>query len=363
MTAKAFLTDIIANPGDDTPRLVYADWLDDHGDADRSEFIRIQVELSRSETAAARRAELLERQKVLLDANERAWRAELPRLSGVRWLGWSRGFVGAVRINSGKAFREHAAAVFSAAPVQELELGGQVTGRTVPEILASPLLASLTRLYVYRKYLGDAVAEVIANSPHLANLRSLVLGHCGFGPAGIAALAGSAHLTRLRELHLDGNPVRDEGAATLAASSLLLQVEVLHLYGTQLGDAGTEALARSPHFSALRELRLGGNQIGDAGIRALAGSHGLGALQVLPMIGNRITDDGAAALASRAGLPALTELHLGGNPITDAGAVALAAGSAMDRIQRLTFYNYTDQIGPEGIAALRERFGDRVEIR
>ena len=40
---EAFLEDIVAHPDDDAPRLVFADWLDDHGDADRAEFIRLQV--------------------------------------------------------------------------------------------------------------------------------------------------------------------------------------------------------------------------------------------------------------------------------------------------------------------------------
>src|SRR5436190_9976773 len=33
---------IRANPLDDTPRLVYADWLQEHGDDERAEFIRVQ---------------------------------------------------------------------------------------------------------------------------------------------------------------------------------------------------------------------------------------------------------------------------------------------------------------------------------
>src|SRR5688500_16170422 len=44
-TAQAFLDAIVDAPDDDAPRLVYADWLDDHGDADRAEFIRAQCEL------------------------------------------------------------------------------------------------------------------------------------------------------------------------------------------------------------------------------------------------------------------------------------------------------------------------------
>src|SRR5207249_8060556 len=43
---EAFLQAIVENPDDDTPRVVYADWLDEHGDAARAEFIRLQVRLS-----------------------------------------------------------------------------------------------------------------------------------------------------------------------------------------------------------------------------------------------------------------------------------------------------------------------------
>lgn len=34
---------VVAAPDDDLPRLVYADWLDEHGDGERAEFIRLQV--------------------------------------------------------------------------------------------------------------------------------------------------------------------------------------------------------------------------------------------------------------------------------------------------------------------------------
>jgi uncharacterized protein (TIGR02996 family) len=44
--AAAFIAAIIAEPDDDVPRLVFADWLDEHGQPERSEFIRVQVELA-----------------------------------------------------------------------------------------------------------------------------------------------------------------------------------------------------------------------------------------------------------------------------------------------------------------------------
>ena len=44
---EAFLLAILEEPQDDTPRLVYSDWLDEHGDGTRAEFIRMQCARSR----------------------------------------------------------------------------------------------------------------------------------------------------------------------------------------------------------------------------------------------------------------------------------------------------------------------------
>jgi uncharacterized protein (TIGR02996 family) len=46
VTEAAFLAAIIERPDDDVPRLVFADWLDEHGQPERAEFIRVQVELA-----------------------------------------------------------------------------------------------------------------------------------------------------------------------------------------------------------------------------------------------------------------------------------------------------------------------------
>jgi uncharacterized protein (TIGR02996 family) len=49
----ALLQAIREAPDDDAPRLVYADWLDEHGAPERAEFIRVCVELIRVRQAAA----------------------------------------------------------------------------------------------------------------------------------------------------------------------------------------------------------------------------------------------------------------------------------------------------------------------
>ena len=48
MNCGVFLRSIIDNPADDGPRLVYADWLEEQGQCDWAEFIRISMQLARS---------------------------------------------------------------------------------------------------------------------------------------------------------------------------------------------------------------------------------------------------------------------------------------------------------------------------
>jgi uncharacterized protein (TIGR02996 family) len=46
--ADAFLAAIFAQPNDDTPRLVYADWLEEHEQASYAQFIRLSCQLVRT---------------------------------------------------------------------------------------------------------------------------------------------------------------------------------------------------------------------------------------------------------------------------------------------------------------------------
>lgn len=46
-----FLKAIIAEPAEDVHRLVYADWLGEHEEPERAEFIRVQVEIARMDEA------------------------------------------------------------------------------------------------------------------------------------------------------------------------------------------------------------------------------------------------------------------------------------------------------------------------
>src|SRR3954468_16567623 len=81
---SALLAAILAHPDEDTPRLMYADWLQENGQPERAEFIRIQCDPTADEAAEDRAAELEERNRV-------KWLAGLPQRPGARWE-FRRGF-------------------------------------------------------------------------------------------------------------------------------------------------------------------------------------------------------------------------------------------------------------------------------
>jgi uncharacterized protein (TIGR02996 family) len=92
----AFLQAILESPDDDTPRLVYADYLDEHGDPDRAEFIRVQVALAALPPDDPRRGQLGDRERRLLAGHREDWLGPLrPLLSG--WF-FRRGFLDAITV-------------------------------------------------------------------------------------------------------------------------------------------------------------------------------------------------------------------------------------------------------------------------
>src|SRR5262245_52295889 len=74
MSDEAALLQAIRNhPDEDTPRLMYADWLDEHGDRDRAEFIRCQIEVARLPLLDPRRPAVMHRAVKLLSDNVGKW--------------------------------------------------------------------------------------------------------------------------------------------------------------------------------------------------------------------------------------------------------------------------------------------------
>lgn len=105
---RAHIAGIIQNPADDLPRLVLADWLDEHGQHDRAEFIRVQCEIERLKrectahrTLQRKVTRLKKRERELYDLGaavvlEESHLRPGDDVSGIQW-GFVRGFVHTVR--------------------------------------------------------------------------------------------------------------------------------------------------------------------------------------------------------------------------------------------------------------------------
>ena len=96
MNHDDFLRAIIENPDDDALRLVFADWLEERGENDRAEFIRVQIELARLPEGDRRRRRLEEREEELLSRNEEEWVGPI-RDRVVSWV-FHRGFITEVTV-------------------------------------------------------------------------------------------------------------------------------------------------------------------------------------------------------------------------------------------------------------------------
>lgn len=143
-TAEAFLADICANPADDDLRLIFADWLEENGQYWLARFIRVSIakghdnaqgEYAKVNEAVAPSEEyslwglpagwtvtcyrkLFELRRDLI-AEGRITQQIAPGTALV-----TRGFVGEIACSENE-FLQHCAAIFRAAPIEEVTLTGK----------------------------------------------------------------------------------------------------------------------------------------------------------------------------------------------------------------------------------------------
>src|SRR4051812_38017921 len=115
---EALLRAVCANPDDDIPRLVFADWLQENGDEARAEFIRLQVQMARLESRAQDDwpawQRLCAREQELRSEHDEKWWADLPDTQGFK-MGrrFVRGFVESVHVFNWTAFVRDAGTIFA----------------------------------------------------------------------------------------------------------------------------------------------------------------------------------------------------------------------------------------------------------
>lgn len=368
----AFLQAIIENPDDDTHRLVYADWLDDHDEPRRAEFIRLQCRLAQMDEFDPEWADLLDREWELLSVYRWRW---LPGAGTIHatcpgncWF-W-RGFPGQVGLPT-EVMLQHGAAVFRDQPIQELLLR-ECAGR-LGDLAAQPWFARVTALeFGHGPPAVDDLRALLA-SRHLTNLRRLKL--IVSDPECLELLAQWPGLGGLTQLTL-----RYEGRGQPGARFLRRLLELPHLRAAttlamtaESPEVEVALLAHSPHFATLANFAL--DWPGDESLRRLADTTGLPALRHLALRNSRGSDDALAGLLTSPLVGRLYSLSL---RYTSAGVgcfQALAAGPPLERLARLNLSRLDPEkarvlaavpfrvlteldladnhhLGPEGMAAL-----------
>ncbi|MFO0929962.1 MAG: TIGR02996 domain-containing protein [Gemmataceae bacterium] len=354
----AFLASIVEHPDDDAPRLIFADWLDDHGNADRAEFIRVQVESARVPPSSARGVTLLRREAELRQRGEDEWRTRLPQLDGVSWEGFSRGFVEAVFVETVEQFLQHADALFAAAPLRSVQIG-TLSAADAARLAVVPDLVRLQELNLGNNpTLGRDGVRALAGSPHLANLTALLLHYNDLGDDAVRDLARSPYLTRLVELYLSGNDLGDPAAVALAGA--FPRLRDLDLRDNRIADPGVLALADAPERRELTTLYLVNNTIGPLGAHALAASPHLPHLARLYLNYNPVGDEGALAFADARRRDALLDLDLRHCQVHDAGGLALARSLYLPRLELLWLSG--NGLSRDTRRLLRARFGARLRL-
>jgi uncharacterized protein (TIGR02996 family) len=332
----ALLRAICDNPDEDTPRLVYADWLDERGGESneaRAELIRLQI----VESAKARQKHLTavgvlrqstERESELIQryggTESGGWTAGLPKLDGVRYQ--STGEREWERFDCWLANRQEAAVRYTsatAAPPFDRGFPWRVYAADADLFLrVAPVLFDAAPIaYLHLDKLTVEMARRLAASPHLARIRQWQDVDSRRTDRMMEILAGSEHLGNLREMDFSRSPLSAKGLRALLFAPALRAVTRLTFLGCDLGDAGAEAIAESPACARLEHLNLMHRPRSVAGVRALAGAPLRQSMRSLVLSHANLHDDSALVLAG-AEWPRLQFLDLDDNLITDRGAAA-----------------------------------------
>jgi uncharacterized protein (TIGR02996 family) len=257
----AFLRAVLERPGDDGPRLVFADWLEEHGDP-HGELIRVQCDLARHRIGDPARRDLEQRERRLLIKHAVAWFGPLKKLFK-ELPDPVRGFLPPIRVSAERALfghwpdsplplrveLDHTLAANShrdqnlAGLIEGLRFG-RLTGLRLKSPTAEPARDLFTSIHH-----GDTA---VVDAPS-------VLALARWACAALAA----PHRRLLRALDLSGGALTPEALELLLTCSHLRGLERLALRQTGLDDLGLAKLARCPHLADLTALDLSGNDLAD----------------------------------------------------------------------------------------------------
>jgi uncharacterized protein (TIGR02996 family) len=418
---EALVAAIAANPDNDTPRLIFADWLQENGEDDRAEFIRLECQLNtlRLELDCTHPLphgldQLREESRNLFELRGDYWLESFYRALGAdetppratRSRMWPARLWN--RLSGEPRYTFHFLDSFAGGQAQvEVHGNGPVLGFGVVGGLVDSLQLRFDSRFPIHNIdaafrLEPVHRLVIRMGPNRAQwapidktcLRRVKHLHLHMPNARSrkceAVFEGMTHTTNwegLRELHVSSQHaprlmVPSSYVEQLARSPLL---DGVHDLWVCIDVSDLSRLTMSPHARNLRGLRmwwcyfppeaggliasavfrpnletldLSGNELGDEGLRQLVAGGRWPSLRSLNIGFNTISDVGVQH--SLPLVPQLSHVGLSGGSITDAGALALADVLDANKLQSLWLsYN---PISPATVERLRERFGKRFHF-
>ena len=333
----AFLNAILERPDDDLPRLVYADYLEETGDAGRAEFIRVQIELAQLDEDDDRFAILTRREAELLNEGVGGY---VPGIRGKQT--FRRGFVEALHTTAERLIAAPQP-VLLLAPIRELRISN--ADNSIAELARVPGLDRIETLDLRNNSFGtrDRLARFLEFAP-LRSMRRLMLMNNTLWSDDVEKLVASRWAAQLQSLDLSGNAIGSAGAAVLAATESLRGLGALILRSDELdwrdriSAEGAEALAGSPTLNRLRTLDLSGHLIGEGGVAALAETPAMHALERIDASSNRLgtgDDSDFAAFLQATPREELRSWNLSGSRISLHAAEGFAFWPQMETLDEL----------------------------
>jgi uncharacterized protein (TIGR02996 family) len=286
---------VCAAPDDDTPRLVLADWLDEHDDPARAAYIRAQVGLHRAQEAdpgaaavfrfrmankpgdwsffaepaqispaVASIADFTKRCSAVAGKAESLWKRVLGRRKSVSVLRFERGFPYRLKLKDPKHYAEKQPP--ERLPGFSLSVAAD-DGPGLDAVLACANFAAATGLDMYRVRSPDPIRKVGA-CPAVRNFR-----HFGFfqgtaDPAIPTAIATQSNWSGLTFLHMTLAVPRDQPSFDLpdafAGATHLRTLTALNINWRGLTGGGVERLA-ALGLPRLRRFEVGDTAVDETG--------------------------------------------------------------------------------------------------
>jgi len=328
---SALMRTICESPDDDTPRLVFADWLQEHGEDERAEFIRLQCQLASMKEWDESYHSVRLRVHAIGTRCQEQWDSECWDVSPIRITEsghriiprYASGFPAHVHLRP-ESFIRHHEWLFAETPIRSVTV--LVYLSVFPQLLQCEGLRKLSRLVLLASSrMWDRPMEEFAQSNKLGNLRSLAFPGWRLSPESVRSLMRLPILTQLESLDLARHQ--------------------------ELDDTCMEQLSNAPELRSLQRFAMNSNNISSEGFSTLLRSPMLKSVRHLDWRDNWHLDDEVASSKEWNQFRHLESLNLSDCRLGAKGCVSLGESGVFDSLQSLNLRkNSLHELTPERLA-------------